>query len=462
MNNIDMHKVLVVGLGYRTGLAVSNFLAARGTAVTVTDTKNADELRPVIEKLAPGIRVIAGHQGPGLLDDGYDAVILSPGVPKSIPLIREAFRKGLPVISEIELAYRYLKGRIIAITGTDGKSTTTALTGHVLKSLGLDTFVGGNIGIPLISFVEDTTEISVSVIELSSYQLETIVDFRPDVASVLNVTPDHQDRYNGMDDYVATKFRIAMNQTGDDCFVYNRDDELLRKSTGGVGSRILSFSLSDSTADIIYKNGKVFIAEGGKETEVLEPLNMRLMGLHNIQNAMASILMVRSLLEMLKMDIDYGAIAGAIYSFEGLEHRMERVGQYMGRHFINDSKATTVGAVEMAVKSVSGQSVLILGGRTKGDDYARLSRTMEGRVRAIVLIGESKDEFAGLYSGFRCIKAQTIDDAVAAAMRESVGGDHVLFSPACASFDMFKNFEERGEAFRTSFNRLTRGELTWT
>ncbi|MBP7586277.1 MAG: UDP-N-acetylmuramoyl-L-alanine--D-glutamate ligase, partial [Spirochaetes bacterium] len=211
MNGIQGHRVLVVGLGHRSGLAACNFLARRGFGVTGNDMKSAAELAPVVAKMDSRVKVVAGAQDPSLLDAGFDLLVLSPGVPQTIPLIREAYRRGVPVISEIELAFRFMKGQAVGITGTDGKSTTTTLTGHILSGLGLPALVGGNIGVPLVSLMEHTDDTSVSVIELSSFQLETVRDFRADAAAVLNITPDHLDRYPGMKEYAAAKMRIAEN-----------------------------------------------------------------------------------------------------------------------------------------------------------------------------------------------------------------------------------------------------------
>jgi len=457
-NNI--HKALVVGLGYRTGLAVSNFLAARQVAVVASDSKSEADLADVIVKLNPAVRVIAGAQDPALLDEGFDAVILSPGVPMTIPLVTDAGRRGIPVIAEVELAFRHMKGSIVGITGTDGKSTTTALTGHVFRELGIDTQVGGNIGIPLISFVDKTTDESVVVAELSSFQLETIVDFKPDVAALLNVTPDHLDRYDGMEEYLEAKMRIAMNQDGGDYFIYNKDDVMSSRSSSRVKSRALSFSIETGDADIFYRDGAVYLGEGGRR--ILRTGRMKVLGLHNVQNAMVAILAARAVLAKRGKEPDYDAIAEAVYSFPGLEHRLERIGLYQGREFINDSKATTVNAVLTALRSFPGTGVLILGGRTKGDDYSRLKIGLEGKIRSLVLIGESKEYFAKILGGFRHVFAETLDDAVVKAMRESSDGDVILLSPACASFDMFKNYEERGTEFIKSFRRLESGALSWT
>ncbi len=455
-------SVLVVGLGYRTGLAAANFLASGGARVLVSDIKHGDELRDVIAKLDGRVTVFAGNQSPDILNAGVDMVVLSPGVPAGIPLITEAGRRGIPVIAEIELAYRYLKGGIIAITGTDGKSTTTTLAGHILGETGVDTLVGGNIGIPLISLVGKTRENSVSVVELSSFQLETVDRFRPDVAALLNVSPDHLDRYAGMEDYFAAKMRIARNQTEDDFFVYNADDAMIASGLSGVRSQKLSFSLEKNDADACLSGSGVFLKIDGKRVPVLDPGRLQIMGVHNVQNAMASILMVTAMLKKSGISPDYSKIAEACYSFKGLEHRMERLGEFRGRLFINDSKATTVGAVEMALRSLPGMGVLILGGRTKGDDYSRLFKILREKVKHLVLIGDSAEDFSRIFNGFPQSIATSLDEAVSKAMSASAEGDTVILSPACASFDWFRNFEERGTRFKESFDKLKRGELFWT
>ena len=462
MNIPNFKKVLVVGLGYRTGLAASNFLAAKGCEVTVSDMKSERELEETIQKLDPAVKLIAGRQDPGILAQGFDLVVLSPGVPATIPLVIEARAKRIPVISEIELSYYYLKGTIIAITGTDGKSTTTALTGHILNELGLSTFVGGNIGVPLISLAEKTSGDSFTVIELSSYQLETIEAFRPDISCITNITPDHLDRYPSMDAYASAKFRITMNQGESDSLVYNMDDEMIAQKLTRVKALRVPFSLTDSSAAAFCRNGSVYVKDRGNSTPVLETSKMKIIGQHNVQNAMAALLMVSAALRKSGRMLDYEKIRDSVYSFAGLEHRMEKVGEYKGRIFINDSKATTVGAVEMALRGLKGNGVLILGGRTKGDDYERLIGSVRGRVKALVLIGESKEKFSGIFREFRQVTADTLDDAVVKSMKLSAEGDVVLLSPACASFDMFKNFEERGLVFKEAYGKLERGVLRWT
>jgi len=458
----DYKKVLVVGLGYRTGPAAADFLCSRGVDVTVSDIKTEPELKDLIMKLDPSVKVITGHQDPSILDAGFDLVVLSPGVPAAIPLVRDAYRRKIPVISEIELAYRNMKGSFVAITGTDGKSTTTSLTGHIFKELGFDTFVGGNIGIPLISFAGKTSDNSVTVIELSSFQLETIDTFKPDVAAILNVTPDHLDRYRDMDDYFSAKKRIFMRQDNSDYFIYNSDNPILVNGRKDYPSNALNFSTEDESADSFYRDGVIHVVFEGSIIPVVETDKLRILGIHNIQNVMAALLMVVSLLRKLGLIPDFQAIAEACYSFIGLEHRMEYTGEFLGRTFINDSKATTIGAVEMAVKSIKGKGVVIIGGRTKGDDYSRLRDVVGEKARCVVLIGESSDMFSEIFRDFNTVRASTMEDAMVKSMKNSEEGDVILLSPACASFDMFSSYDERGRVFRECFKKISGGGIDWT
>ncbi len=455
-------SVLVVGLGYRSGLAAANFLAARGCRVLVSDVRTREELAETIARLDVRVEVFAGNQAPSLLDRGVDLIVLSPGVPAAIPLVASARRNGIPVIAEIELAFRFLRGRIVAITGTDGKSTTTSLVGHILGSLGYRALVGGNIGIPLVSLVEESSDDTVSVIELSSFQLETIERFRPDVAAILNIGTDHLDRYASMAEYFQAKLRIAMNQSAADSFIYNMDDPVLSAGTSNVAARRIAFSMTSADANAFLEKGTVFIRDAETLKGVLEPSRMRIIGVHNVQNAMAALLITASLVRKTGKEPDYPRMAEACYSFEGLAHRMERVGTFRERLFINDSKATTIGAVGMALRSISGGVVLILGGRTKGDDYSRLLGPVREKVKFLVLIGESSREFAKIFADVPNETADGMDDALARAMRASAEGDTILLSPACASYDMFSSFEERGEAFKASFAGLRSGEISWT
>lgn len=461
MKDLKGNKVLVIGLGKRTGLATCNFLAGRGFEVTANDVKSEDELSDIRQKLHKSVRIIAGHHSLSILNEGFDFIVLSPGVPRRIPLVEEAMRRNIPVIAEIELAYRYLKGYIIGITGTDGKSTTTALTGYILKELEIKTIVGGNIGIPFISLVDQTDENTISVIELSSFQLETIDTFRPHVAAILNITPDHLDRYSTMEEYALAKMQIAKNQTKENAFVYFADDAMIAKHIHMIASKQYSFSLVDEKAHAFLRDGHIYVHWNGTQHRMIDVHTMKLVGRHNALNAMAAMLMVCAIFEQMEKEIPFHRIAEIVAHFQGLAHRMEKVGEFEGRTFINDSKATTVGAVQMAVENFSNNAVLILGGRTKGDDYSRLAKSLKGKLRALVLIGESKSEFLKIFSEFSPICAETLEDAVIQSMRASHPGDTILLSPACASFDMFTSYEHRGDEFKKVFEKLKKGELCW-
>ena len=450
-------KILVVGLGKRSGLAACNFLSSKGHVVYVSDSKSQDDLKNIVKDLRSDVKVIAGSQDPSILNEWFDMIVLSPGVPKTIPLIKSAYEKNIPVIAEVELAYRYMQGCLVSITGTDGKSTTTSLVGHILSELGIKTFTGGNLGTPFISFAEETDKNSVSVIELSSFQLETIERLRPDVSAILNVTPDHLDRYEGMNDYLKAKLRIAENQTSDDFYIYRKDDEILTKNLAGIKAKKLSFSLKSTDADSYYYDGTIFILdEKGDNVKVIESSMMQIIGTHNIENTMASLLMVVSILRKMNIAIDNKAIAEACYSFIGLPHRMEVVGTFNGRTFINDSKATTVGALEMALKSIPNNSILIMGGRTKGDDYSRLAGPIKEKIKHLVLIGESAKDFKQHFKDVPGEIADSMDDAVRKAVNASTADDVILLSPACASFDMFNSFEDRGQKFKEAVLKLTK------
>ncbi len=458
MNHLDnIKKVLVVGLGYRTGVAVCNFFLERGITPFVSDSKDEYELKNILADVKGEVKLFSGSQTPEVLEEGFDLLVLSPGVPARIPLVSEAVKRGIPVISEIELASLNMRGKVIGITGTDGKSTTTSLTAHVLREIGIKTFMGGNIGIPFISFVSETDDESVSVIELSSFQLETIKSFRPDVSAILNFEPDHLDRYDSMDDYFSAKKRIAENQTNEDFFIFRKDKKITDKGIDDIKARKLSFSLDDE-ADVFYRDGSIFIKEESSVAEIIKTEFLQIMGLHNVENTMASILMVRSVLSKMNQKPDYNKIADACYSFPGLEHRMEMIGEIDKRIFINDSKATTVNAVEMAVKSLPAKAVIILGGRTKGDNYSRMNDFFKEKILGVIAIGESKEFFKENFSAYNAKTAENMYDAVEKAYEMTGNGEIILLSPACASFDMYSSFEERGKDFRTCFERLKEKE----
>jgi len=451
IDNVKIKKVLVVGLGFRTGLAVSNFLAKRNIEVLVSDKKKEAELEDILGKLDSRVKVKAGDQSTDLLTSDLDFIILSPGVPASIPLITEALQRKIPVLSEIELASYFLKGTVIAVTGTDGKSTTTALIKHILKELGYDAFMGGNIGIPLISLVDKTDQDSVLVVELSSFQLEHIIKFRPRIALFLNFSPDHLDRYQSLDDYFQAKQRITLNQTRNDLYIYNLDDSYLVKNLPRVVSKKLSFSLDPSQKSEAALYADQTCIYNSKGDEVLDGGDLNILGRHNLQNVMAAWLAVAS---FLNKAVDDSKIRAACISFQPLSHRLERVRSYRERIFINDSKATTINATLAALRSFSSPVVLFLGGRSKGDDFQKLAPEVFKRVKHLILFGEAQQELGKVFANNPKSFVSSLEEGIQEAISRSEAKEVILFSPACASFDMFRDYEERGDQFKKIVKNL--------
>ena len=440
-------KVAVAGLGM-TGTSVSRFLRRCGAIVTATDTRPAREIAGAKVLEAMGVRI--EPEGPaGALDD-YDLVVVSPGVPRYSPMLVSARAAGVDVMSEIELAYRFTDAPVIAVAGTNGKSTVTALLGRVLGAAGLKVFVGGNIGTPAIEYVESVMdggpEADYCVLEVSSFQLESVSTFAPRVAVLLNVTEDHLDRYKDFEDYTRTKFRLFENQGGTDCAVFNADDPVIdgRISDGLTGGELLPFS-AGSTLDVgLYLSGSdiVYAPERGA-LERYPTKGFALKGLHNIENAMAVIGAAR------RLNIPGKAVLKALGDFKGLAHRMEQVRELGGVTYIDDSKGTNIGALAMALKSVKTPVVLIAGGRDKGGDYSHLSLAVRERVRLMVLIGEAAPRIlAALGAATEVVCAPSMEAAVATAYANARPGETVLLSPACSSFDMFSGYKERGERFK--------------
>lgn len=446
-------RVLIIGLGYRTGLTSANFLASSGADVTVSDMKDAASLSHICSQLDSRVKTVLGSQEPSLLDANFDLIVLSPGVPQTIPLLKEAQKREVPVIAEVELAWLCMKGAWIGITGTDGKSTTTAMTEYLLQKLGLDARAGGNIGIPLVSLLDWSSEKSVVVAELSSYQLETIDTFSPDVAAFLNLAPDHLDRYGSMEAYCDAKMRIVKNMTPGQTFVYNKDDRHIAKRLSEVHCDMRSFSMTDDSADCYFDGSNIVMKLKG-EVSLIPVDAMLLPGKHNIMNAMASLLMIDAY--MAKQDISYSidTAAKALYEFPGLEHRLEHVDTICGVRIINDSKATTVNSVKTAADSMQQPTVYIIGGRKKNEDYSVLAGHIEKNAKAVILIGESTAEFQEVFERFNPHTAQTMDEAVRKGFNLCVQGDALLLSTGCASFDMYTDFEERGRDFKKSVDRL--------
>ncbi len=443
---VNGKKVLVMGAA-RSGIACAKFLAARGAIVVLNDAKPFEEWSAGAQALKrQGIGCLGGDTPSWLLDQ-TELLVISPGVPtKAIP-IRYAERGGAEVIGEIELASRYLKGRIAAITGSNGKTTTTGLTGELLKDAGLPTQVGGNIGTPLISLVETSREDGWTVVELSSFQLETVKEFHPAVAAVLNVTPNHMDRYELFTDYAAAKHRIFMNQEPGDLAVLNADDEIVSSWASGLRAHVSSFSVKRELTEGLFLRGREIVSRsGGAERVLMASDEMKLRGLHNVENVLAA----------LSIGMACGAspesMRETVKRFEPVEHRLEFVAEVEGVKFYNDSKATSVDATVKALEAFrddAGKVVLIIGGRGKKAPYAPMAQLVRDKVRKLILIGEDADTVAaelGDFAGFE--RASDMHDAVARSFAAAETGDTVLLAPACASFDMFESYEHRGKVFK--------------
>lgn len=450
---VNGKKVLIIGAA-RSGIACARFLASRGAVVAINDQKPLEQWRP--EALAlkhEGIGCVPGEIPSWLLDNS-ELVVVSPGVPsKGIP-IRYAERAGAEVIGEVELASRYLKGRIVGITGSNGKTTTTALIGELLKNAGLIVQVGGNIGTPLISLVESSRDDGWTVVELSSFQLETIRDFHPAVAVVLNVTPNHMDRYESLTDYAAAKHRVFMNQTPSDVAVLNADDEIVASWANGLRAHVVEFSVKRELPEGLFLRGNDLVSRtAAGERVLLQRDEMTLRGLHNVENALAA------LSAGLACGADPDSMRETIKRFQPVEHRLEFVRELGGVRFYNDSKATSVDATLKALeafKDDAGKVILILGGRGKKAPYAPLASLVKAEVRELILIGEDAETIAselGDYAAHQ--RASDMNDAVGRAFTSAQPGDIVLLAPACASFDMFETFEHRGRVFKEEVQRLT-------
>jgi UDP-N-acetylmuramoylalanine--D-glutamate ligase len=446
-------KVLVIGAA-RSGIASARFLAKRGAVVALNDQKPIEKWSEEALTLKDlGVGLLTGDVPSWLLDQ-LELVVVSPGVPtKSIP-IRYADRAGAEVIGEIEFASRYLKGRIVAITGTNGKTTTTTLVAELLKDAGLTVQVGGNIGKPLINLVESSQEDGWTVVEVSSFQLETIKHFHPAVAVVLNVTPNHMDRYETLTDYAAAKQRIFMNQTSSDVAVLNADDEIVSSWAGGLRARVSRFSVKRELDEGLFlRHGRAIVSRtrDGEQTLMMRA-EMKLRGLHNVENVLASF----------AVGLACGAAAKSMHEtvkhFDPVEHRLEFVAEVQDVKFYNDSKATSVDATLKALEAFRdevGKIVLILGGRGKKAPYAPLASLVQEKVRKLILIGEDAETIEQELGQFAA-QERAIDmrDAVTRAFRAAQPGDTVLLAPACASFDMFDSFEHRGAAFKKDVKNL--------
>ena len=438
-------RVMVLGLA-RTGIETARFLAGQGAEVIVSDLKPKSELRKEVEALSHlPIRFFLGGEDRAWLD-GVEFLVPSPGVPAENSLLRGARERGIEIMSEIELAFGFLSAPLIAITGTNGKTTTTTLVGEILKASGAKVFVGGNIGFPLIGFVGE--EADWGVVEVSSFQLEWVERFRPRIAVLLNLSEDHLDRYPSFAAYREAKEKIFAAQEEKDLAVLNRDDPLAWSVRERVRARLVSFGWEEVNGGVYVREGEI-VWRGGSGEERFPLSRVKIQGVHNAENLMAAIAVAKL------VGVPTETIQSAIENFRGLEHRLELVREKDGIVFYNDSKGTNVGAVLKSLQSFSSPVILIAGGVDKGGDYRVLEGEVRRRVKKLVLFGAAKEKIKGALGHLtKTSVVEGLEQAVREAYLSARGGDVILLSPACSSFDMFQNYAERGKAFKALVQSL--------
>jgi UDP-N-acetylmuramoylalanine--D-glutamate ligase len=447
--DLNGKRVLVVGLG-RSGVASALFLKSHGAQVTVSDSKSEDELRDQIPVLLDtGIAVETGGHGERTFRN-QDLIVISPGVPIDSQPITQARALGTPVIGEIELASQLLPGPIIAITGSNGKTTTTALIGEIIAAGGFKTLVGGNIGTAAISLADRATPETLIVLEVSSFQLETISTFRPRVAIILNITPDHLDRHGTFSAYVNAKARIFENQHSEDFAVLNADDPTCVELAGRAKSSVFWFSRKQVVDHGAFvRDGQIVFRSYGVDRQIMPVSDIPLKGAHNLENVLAAVS------AGILMGCSAEKIRNAVGAFKAVEHRLEYVATVRGVDYYNDSKATNVDATIKAIESFSANIHLVLGGKDKGSDYTVLNGLLRERVKCVYTIGAAADKIQSQIRGATNIApAGTLKAAIKQAAAVAQPGDVVLFAPACASFDQFQNYEHRGRVFKELVHKL--------
>ncbi len=442
-------RVTVVGLA-RSGAAACKVLAERGAVVQGSDVRTREKLTADLTELERrGVPVETGGHTPAAFL-GADLIVISPGVETEHPLLADARGRGIPVWGEVELAYRLTPARFLAVTGTNGKSTTTSLIGVMLEAAGIPSVVAGNIGTALCEVVPGLGPAHWVVAELSSFQLETIVTFRPHIAVLLNLAPDHLDRYADVTDYYLAKARIFMNQTPEDAAVLNAEEPLIPVYAAGLRARPLLFSRTRTVGDGAFvRDGRVVVRREGRSAAACPVSDIRILGLHNLENSLAAAAAAA------EAGASPEAIATALRQFPGLPHRLEPVGEREGVRFINDSKGTNVGAVVKSLEGFAHGVILIAGGKDKGGDFTPLRPLVASRVKRLLLLGQAREKIREQLQGACPIEeVATLAEAVRRGAELAQPGDTVLLSPACASFDMFRDFEHRGDEFRLAVQRL--------
>ena len=438
-------KVLIIGAG-KSGTAAARLLKGQNADIILHDDKKQD-VESLIDKIGPGFNGRIEFEK--LSDESkknLDYLVLSPGVPIDAPLVMELKALGPKVIGEVELAYYFTKGKIVAVTGTNGKTTTTALTGYLVGKKYENTLIGGNIGIPYTEICLNSSENGVTVAEMSSFQLDTTDAFHPYISMILNITPDHLDRHHTMENYINAKLACTRNQTEDELCILNYDDPILREKAKGIKAKICWFSSrSELENGMVYKDGVIYEVKDGEPKKVIDVSDMKLIGRHNYENAMAAIAAARFL------GVEADKIREGLKEFNPVEHRIEYVDTVNGVKYYNDSKGTNPDASIQAVKAMTGPTYLIGGGYDKGSTYDEWIESFEGKIKKLILMGQTKEKIAECASkhGFtEYMFVESMEEAVAYCMENAVSGDTVLLSPCCASWGMFKNYEERGRIFK--------------
>ncbi len=451
MSDLQGKKVLVVGTGI-SGVAAANLLYEQGAQIVLLESNT---------KLTPQ-EIAARFDGKTEYDlilgdlpekamDSLDLAVLSPGVPTDLPFVEAMQERGIPIWGEIELAYRCAKGKLIAITGTNGKTTTTALTGAIMREFYKSVFVVGNIGTPYTELATSTTDKSVTVAEVSSFQLETIHKFRPDVSAILNITPDHLNRHHTMECYIETKGRVAQNQTKDQVCVLNYEDEHLRRLAESIPADVFWFSSKQPLQRGIFLEGEDIIYQDKERIRVCSIHDMKLLGVHNYENVMAAVAIA------VHAGVPMDCIRHAVAEFEAVEHRIEYVREVDGVKYYNDSKGTNPDAAIKAVEAMVRPTIVIGGGYDKQSSYEEWIASFGDKVKCLVLLGATADkiEKTAREAGFENIlRAGSLEEAVTLSAKQAEPGDAVLLSPACASWDMFKSYEQRGTLFKEYVNKL--------
>ena len=466
--NVAGKMVLVVGVA-RSGLAAARLLAAKGAQVMANDMKaEADVLQSPLAAEYEEVRQLGVHfifgAHPQEIFLNADLIVLSPGVPLTIAPLQSARQAGIEIISEPELAGRFLRGRMIGITGSNGKTTTTTLIGELVRAAGANTIVGGNIGTALTSLVEKSDDTTWTVAELSSFQLETIESLRVHVAVVTNITPDHLDRHGTFENYVRAKHQIFRNQTREDFAILNRESQAVVEMVEelGVTSRQVYFSSHQdgaSHSDIYLRDDKIvttLLSDDGSEIDVLGIDEIQVPGMHNVENIMAAMAAVFCAMQTKPAELE--PLRWVIRNFKGVEHRIEFVAEINGVKFYNDSKATNVDSTVKSLEAFKGNVIVILGGKDKDSDYTILAPLVRERVKLIVLLGAASEKIAAQLEGTRpMVRATSMQDAVEKSFAAATAGDTVLLAPACASFDMFDNYEHRGRIYKECVKSLATG-----